>query len=158
MRKTVVALLVLSIVAFSVCISHAWFVGDDPDRFYKQSTTEDGNILYLDKASVRHYKDNITEYVGIVELNSSSDLFKEACKVVPSTHAPLYIATAFRIDCTKAMFQGGKMLVLGFEKTDPEFQLRRLWAVDTEEYGDWMPLKGGGIEPGAKTVLCGPSF
>ena len=158
MRKTVVALLVLSIVAFSVCISHAWFVGDDPDRFYKQSTTEDGNILYLDKASVRHYKDNITEYVGIVELNSSSDLFKEACKVVPSTHAPLYIATAFRIDCTKAMFQGGKMLVLGFEKTDPELQLKRLWAVDTEEYGDWVPFKGGGIEPGAKAVLCGPSF
>lgn len=158
MRKAVVTLLVLAIAAFSVCVSHAWFVGDDSARFYKQSTTKDGDTLYLDKASVRHYKDNITEYVGIVELSSSGDLFKEACKVVPSTYAPLYIATAFRIDCTNAMFQSGKMLILGFEKTDTALQLRRLWAVDTEEYGDWMPFKGGGIEPGAKAVLCGPSF
>lgn len=158
MRKAVVTLLVLAIATFSVCVSHAWFVGDDPARFYKQSTTTDGDTLYLDKASVRHYKDNITEYVGIVELNSSSDLFKEACKVVPAGHVPLYIATSMRIDCVNAKFQSGKMLILGFEKTDPEFQLRRLFAVDTEEYSEWMPLKGGGIEPGAKAVLCGPSF
>jgi hypothetical protein len=158
MRKVVVALLVLAIVVFSACISNAGFVDGNPERYFKQSITNDGNILYLDKNSVRRYKDNITEYVGIVELNTSSDLFKKACELVPSTQEPLYVATAMRLDCINARFQGGKMMILGFEKADASVQIKPLWTQDSEEYSDWVPLKGRGIEPGAKAVLCSPSF
>lgn len=158
MRKAVVTLLVFAIAAFSACISDAGIIDGNPERYFKQSITKDGNTLYLDKNSVRRYKDNITEYVGVVELDRSSDLFKKACELVPSTQEPLYVATAMRLDCINARFQGGKMMILGFEKADASAQIKSLWSQDSEEYGDWIPLKGGGIEPGAKALLCAPSF
>ena len=157
MRKGIVALLVVAMVGLTACIGNASPFGDNPDRYFKQPKVVDGNIFYIDRQSIRHHADNHTNYIGVVELNPSGELFKTSCTVIPSDKIPLFVVSFVTLDCANAKFKTSKMAILGVSRTDLDASNPGiLWTMDSPA-DDWQVLPDG-IEKGVKAVLCGPSF
>jgi len=157
MRKVVIALLVVAIVGLSACIGNASWLDSYPDRYYRQNNTHDGNVFYVDRKSIRHYKDAKTEYIGIIEIDQSSDLYKTSCKQVESTKTPVFVASSIMLDCVNARFQTRLIAILAVEKAKPEGPPEVVWQKDFSN-SEWAELPSGGIEKGMKALLCGPSF
>lgn len=153
--KKLIGLLAFVFMFVVVGTAYSGLLDSKPERYWKQSVNPDGNILYLDKNSIRHYTDDMTKYTGIIELNPGSDLYKTACEQIKSTQEPVFVATLMTMDCTKKRFNSTMITIFGYEKSDKK-KLIVLWQQDFDGT-DWQELPNG-LEKNAKALLCGQSF
>lgn len=171
MKKAIVTLLVFAIVAFSACISHAADFDDplyfehNPDKFAQIAVNSDGNVMFIDKESIRRRSDGVTGYIGIMKLSKDSGMFISALrevnkpdKVGAGNNVPLYVANGMLFDCSNVRFKLAGTVVLGVNPvTTPSFSLIVLYE-DSKVDEEWNSLPSGEMNPEAKALLCRPSF
>lgn len=153
MKRLILALLVL---VFSACIANADVFDDNPGRYYAQGSNEDGNCGFIDKTSIRHEEGNLTKYIGIMRLSHTSNLFGKAKMLLTSVQVPQYVISYIALDCVGARLKIDKVVIVGVDTTDNPIEAKILWK-DTTSGGEWGKIPNG-IEPGAKALLCSPSF
>jgi hypothetical protein len=154
--KKLIAILFFALTVAIVSPVAADVFDDNSERYYKQGTTDDGNVMFIDKNSIRHLALDFSVYVGILRLSKTSDLFSKAKAVIKPTEVPLYVVTSISVDCSKQAIKSKKIAILGLDITEKANTYKTLW-IDEKVEVDWEIVPDG-IEPVAKSLLCGPSF